>query len=142
MISRSPPVKKRTSPVLPAPPAHKVRLDRRATLVIVVPLVSLDRPVHEELTELPVLSDQKVIRALPGPRVGLDHLVLLENVVLLVLPVRRVNVENVVLLVLPVRRVNVENVVLLVSVEMMVLLVLPVRRVNVERIVSSSGTRR
>ena len=127
MISRSPPVKKRTSPVLPAPPAHKVRLDRRATLVIVVPLVSLDRPVHEELTELPVLSDQKVIRALPGPRVGLDHLVLLENVVLLVLPVRRVNVENVVLLV---------------SVEMMVLLVLPVRRVNVERIVSSSGTRR
>ena len=75
MISRLPLVIKRTSPALPDPPAHKVRLDRRVILVIAVPLVSLGRPVpqalpvhkvtrdlsdHAVLTELPVLSDHKV----------------------------------------------------------------------------------
>ena len=57
-------------------------------------LVLLDLLVHVVLTELPVLSGQRVIWALPDPRVKLDRKALL---------VRRVILENVVL------RVSVEK---------------------------------
>ena len=127
---------KRTSPVLPAPPAHKVRLDRRVILVNVVPLVSLDLPapqalpvhkvtwvlpVHVALMELSVLSDQWATQVLPDPRVGLAHKarlgrrVTLENVVLRVtqvLPDPRVGLAHKARLG---RRVTLENVVLRVT---------------------------
>lgn len=72
------------------------------------------------LTELPVLSDQRVMLVLPDPRVGLDHKARLGQ------------------------RVTLESVVLLVNVERLVLLALPVLQVSavlLEKVVTSSGTR-
>lgn len=86
--------------------------------VLLVLLVLL---AHAVLTELPVLSDQRVIWVLPVPRVGLDHKAHLG------------------------RRVTLENVVLLVSVERLVLLALPVPPVSVvllEKVRLTSGPSR
>ena len=116
----------RATLVLPVPRGglgHKARLDRRVIVENVVLLVIVERLVllallvlqaRVVLMDLPVLSDQRATLVLPVPRGGLGHKarldrrVIVENVVLLVI------VERLVLLALPVRRVNVDKLVPLV----------------------------
>lgn len=90
-------------------------------LALLVPLA------HAALTELRDLSGQRVMLALPDPRVGLDHKAHLG---------RRVTLETVVL------RVNVERSALLVLPALLALPVLLASAVLRVKVVTSSGTRR
>ena len=115
---------------------RRVIVDRLVPMVLGELLALLVLLVHAVLTDLLDLSDQRVIWALSGPRVGLDHKARLDRMVMLETVVLRVNVERSALLVLPARRVSVGRPVPL------ALLVLLVHAVQLAKVVTSSGTRR